>query len=296
MIGASQRRGTRMGAETGTGRTQAATAQQAPAAGLRPPAVSGECGRPARVLVAGIPVDCVDMEQALDTVDRLVATGGPARTILAVNPEKVMQARADPLLRRALANAGLVIPDGTGVVLAVRLLERQRIRRVAGADLMPAICERAARQGYSVFLYGASPEVNERAAAALLADYPNLRIVGREHGFVRADDMPALIDRINAAAPDILFVALGSPRQEQWMEEHLPRLKVKVCQGVGGTFDVLSGRVKRAPLVFRRASLEWFYRLCADPRRIRRQMALPRFVYWLALERMRQSASAQGPG
>lgn len=284
-----------MGAETGTGRTQATPAQQAPAPGLRT-GTTWESGRPPRVLVAGIPVDCVDMEQALDTVDRLVASGGPARAILAVNPEKVMQARANPLLRRALANAGLVIPDGTGVVLAVRLLERQRIRRVAGADLMPAICERAARQGYSVFLYGASPEVNERAAAALLAHYPRLRIAGREHGYVAPEEMPALIDRINAAAPDILFVALGSPRQEQWMEEHLPRLRVKVCQGVGGTFDVLAGRVKRAPLLFRRASLEWFYRLCTDPRRIRRQMALPRFVYWLALERMRQSASAQRPG
>lgn len=240
---------------------------------------------PRRVDVLGVPVDCVDMDQALAVVDAMVAGERPA-SILAVNPEKVMKAREDPELLRFLWTADLLIPDGIGVVVAVRMLEKERIERVPGAELMPAICARAAQRGYTVFLFGAAEAVNARAAEVLRQSYPGLNIVGRHDGYVSEVDMPRVIEQINACAPDILFVALGSPTQELWLKNYLPRLRVKACQGVGGTFDIISGRVKRAPLFFRRNNLEWLYRLLTEPHRAIRQAALPGFIYRLARRKL----------
>jgi N-acetylglucosaminyldiphosphoundecaprenol N-acetyl-beta-D-mannosaminyltransferase len=241
---------------------------------------------PERVEVLGAPVDCVDMEGALDAVDALVA-GSQGRAVLAVNPEKVIKAQSDPVLRRFLWSAGLLIPDGIGVVFAVRLLKRRQIERVPGAELMPAICARAAQRGYSIFLFGASQEVVGKTAVILAAQYPGLVVAGYHHGYVDEPDMPAVIDAINSSGANVLFVGLGSPRQELWMERYLPALhNVRACQGVGGTFDVISGRVRRAPALLRRANLEWFYRLVTQPRRAIRQIVLPRFTYQVFREKM----------
>ncbi|MCL4779463.1 MAG: WecB/TagA/CpsF family glycosyltransferase [Gammaproteobacteria bacterium] len=233
---------------------------------------------PRRVTVLGVPVDCVDMDRALSAVDDMVA-GDQPRTILAVNPEKVMKAQNDPVLSRALNDAGLLIPDGIGVVYAVRTLWGERIARVPGSELMPAICARAAERGYKVFLFGASREVNDQAVVKLRAQYPGIQIVGHHDGYVDEAGMPRLIEAIDMSGAQILFVALGSPKQELWMEKYLPRLHhVRVCQGVGGTFDVIAGRVRRAPALFRNANLEWFYRLITEPRRALRQVVLPQFT------------------
>ena len=233
---------------------------------------------PRRVSVLGVPVDCVDMGRALAAVDDMVS-GGLPRTVLAVNPEKVMKAQHDPVLSRALNDAGLLIPDGIGVVYAVRMLWGERISRVPGSELMPAICGLAATRGYKVFLFGASRAVNEHAVAALQQEYSGIPIVGYRDGYVDDLQMPQLIDEINLSGAQILFVALGSPKQELWMEKYLPQLHhVRVCQGVGGTFDVIAGRVRRAPAFFRHANLEWLYRLITDPKRAIRQVALPRFT------------------
>jgi N-acetylglucosaminyldiphosphoundecaprenol N-acetyl-beta-D-mannosaminyltransferase len=218
------------------------------------------------------------MDRALSAVDDMVA-GDQPRTILAVNPEKVMKAQNDPVLSRALNDAGLLIPDGIGVVYAVRTLWGERIARVPGSELMPAICARAAERGYKVFLFGASREVNDQAVVKLRAQYPGIQIVGHHDGYVDEAGMPRLIEAIDMSGAQILFVALGSPKQELWMEKYLPRLHhVRVCQGVGGTFDVIAGRVRRAPALFRNANLEWFYRLITEPRRALRQVVLPQFT------------------
>lgn len=241
---------------------------------------------PERVEVLGAPVDCVDMDGALDAVDALIA-GSQGRAVLAVNPEKVIKAQSDPVLRSFMWRAGLLIPDGIGVVFAVRLLKRRQIERVPGSELMPAICARAAQQGYKVFLFGASEYVIEQAVVMLAAQYPGLVIAGFHHGYVEESGMSRVIDAINLSGANILFVGLGSPRQELWMEKYLPELRhVRVCQGVGGTFDVISGRVRRAPALFRRANLEWFYRLITQPRRAIRQIVLPRFTYQVFREKM----------
>ena len=230
-----------------------------------------------RIEVLRVPVDAVNMQEALEAVETMLG-GDRAEMVIAVNPEKIIKAQADPALLARLRNAGLLIPDGIGVVVAARILGLARMERVPGSELMPAICERAALKGYKVFLFGASPETNMRAVEVLHERYPGIQIVGHQDGYVKEQDMPELIERINASQAEILFIALGSPKQELWMEKYLPQLKVKVCQGVGGTFDVIAGHVKRAPLVFRKMHLEWLYRLAAQPNRLLRQTALPKFV------------------
>ena len=222
---------------------------------------------PTRVDILNIPVDCVTMDQAVAWADSRMTLSEP-KTVIAVNPEKIMKAQSDPTLRQFLRSAGLLIPDGIGVVIATKLLGLGYAERVPGSELMPRLCGLAAEKGYSIFLFGASPEVNERAAHKLRQEFPGLTIAGTQHGYVDDADMPAVIDHINAVAPHFLFIALGSPKQELWMSTYLPRLRVKVCQGVGGTFDVLAGRVKRAPWIFRCIHLEWFYRLLSQPSRL----------------------------
>jgi N-acetylglucosaminyldiphosphoundecaprenol N-acetyl-beta-D-mannosaminyltransferase len=208
-----------------------------------------------------------------------VRHGSAAKAVIAVNPEKVMKALQEPEVLGQLRSAGLLLPDGIGVVKAVRLMGYRFCERVPGADLMLTLCELAAARKYRVFLFGAKPSVIEQACATLMRQYPSIRVVGAQHGYLKDDEMPMLIEHINRSAADLLFVALGSPRQERWMSTYLPQLKVKVCQGVGGTFDVLAGAVKRAPLAWRTVHLEWLYRLLAEPSRWRRQSALPVFAY-----------------
>ncbi len=241
--------------------------------------------KPKRVELLGAPVDCVSMEQAVEWIEELLATN-KANSVIAVNPEKVMKAGREPALLQQLQAASLLIPDGIGVVFGVRLLGLGKIERVPGAELMPRLCERAAQKGYKVFLFGGSPSVNELAAAKLRALYEGINVVGSRHGYIRDDEMPTLIAELNARSPDLLFIALGSPRQEMWMTKYLPMLNVKVCQGVGGTFDVIAGRVHRAPLIFRTMHLEWFYRLLAQPSRILRQAALPLFAFHILKKRV----------
>ena len=241
--------------------------------------------KPQRVEILGVPVDCVTMVQAIQWVETTLASDQP-RNVIAVNPEKVIKAGQDPELLVRLQKAGLLIPDGIGVVFAVRLFGLGPIERVPGSELMPKLCELAAQKGYRVFLFGANQEVISQAAQVLRQRYPGLNIVGTQHGYVKEEEMPSVITAINDAQADLLFVALGSPKQELWMTRYLPALKVKVCQGVGGTFDVIAGRVRRAPLAFRLLHLEWFYRLVSQPSRILRQTALPMFAFRILHKRL----------
>ncbi|MBW1750732.1 MAG: WecB/TagA/CpsF family glycosyltransferase [Deltaproteobacteria bacterium] len=234
--------------------------------------------KPKRINILGVPVDCVNMDQAVTAVDAMVAGDSP-QAVIANNPEKVIKAQHDAELLHQLENAGLLIPDGIGIVLAARILGLARMERVPGSELMPAICKLAEDKGYRVFLFGANPEVNQKACEVLLQRYPGLQIVGNRDGYVAESDMLSLVQEINASKAEILFIALGSPKQEMWMEEYLPKLNIRVCQGVGGTFDVIAGHVRRAPRIFLYMHLEWFYRLMANPRRLLRQTALPKFVF-----------------
>jgi N-acetylglucosaminyldiphosphoundecaprenol N-acetyl-beta-D-mannosaminyltransferase len=194
------------------------------------------------------------------------------------NPEKVFAIRANPSLRPFFTTAGMVIPDGIGVVLALRVLYGMRLRRLPGADLMQEICAIAPSKGYRIFVFGSSEQVNREAIEILRMRHPGICIVGGQHGYISASDVDRLTDKLNMLAPDILFVALGSPGQERWIQQNLPRLNVKVVQGIGGTLDTITGRVRRAPRWMQAIGLEWLYRLLKQPSRFYRQLNLVRFA------------------
>lgn len=241
-----------------------------------------------RLKILNVSVDPVDMEQALQRVDSFVREGDRPHAVFAVNPEKNFSVPKDAALYSIFQSADLLIPDGIGVVMAARLLYRARLQRVPGVELMANICRLSADKGYRVFIYGAKEEVSHSAAETLLVRYPALQIVGRANGYVTEEQMPSLINAINSSGAEILFIALGSPRQEKWFATHRDSLQhVRVCQGIGGTLDTLAGTVKRAPAVWCRYNLEWLYRLLAEPSRIGRQKVLPLFAALIVREKFK---------
>jgi N-acetylglucosaminyldiphosphoundecaprenol N-acetyl-beta-D-mannosaminyltransferase len=196
--------------------------------------------------------------------------------IVAINPEKLMKAKDDEELKILLNKADYQIPDGIGVILASRLKGGRIKERVTGIDLMLTLCKEAAKQGKSVFLYGAKPGIADEARGELEKIHPTLNIAGTLNGYEK--DIRVIRDTINQANPDILFVALGSPAQENWILSHMHELSPSIYQGVGGSFDVISGRINRAPIFFQKFGLEWLYRLIKEPWRWKRQLLLPKFL------------------
>ena len=159
------------------------------------------------------------------------------------------------------------------------------IRRIPGIDLMLKICEIAENKNYKVFLLGAKPEIISLAAANIKKKFPGLNIVGLYHGYFNEEDETKVIEKIQDAHPDILFVGLDIPRQEKWIYRNIKRLSAKVVMGVGGSFDVISGKLRRAPKWIRICGLEWFFRFLQEPWRIKRIINLPVFVYRILLIR-----------
>jgi len=245
--------------------------------------------KPVRTDILGIPVDCITMVGAIDYAAYLIEENNKGCYILAINPEKVMVLSKDEVLLKAFSSASLLIPDGIGVVMAMRWLHGLKVNRVPGAELMPRLCKMAAEKGYGIFLYGSQEDVNQGSAEKLCQMYPGLKIAGRANGYLKEEDMPALVRQINASGAKILFVALGSPKQEQWIQKWSDKLNVNIIQGIGGTLDTIVGKVKRAPAIFCNLGLEWFYRLVSNPQRIKRQKVLPVFAWQVIKENVRHS-------
>jgi N-acetylglucosaminyldiphosphoundecaprenol N-acetyl-beta-D-mannosaminyltransferase len=205
---------------------------------------------------------------------------------VAVNPEKIHRAMNDPRLMAALSQADVGLCDGIGVSVAARLLHRQSIRRCTGCDLFFHLIARAAEKGWRVFLLGASPESNERACSVLQGQYAGLQIVGHQDGYFQDSDQ--VVRRINDSQAQMLFVALGSPKQEIWITEHRDAIRAPFCMGVGGTFDVASGMAKRAPKVFQRTGAEYLFQLVTRPgwsTKVRWKRTLARLLFLLAVAR-----------
>ncbi|AXI01180.1 glycosyltransferase [Sporosarcina sp. PTS2304] len=225
--------------------------------------------------ILGVSVNTENYDELIPKVFANIEEGKKS-LVVAINPEKLMKAKEDPELHALLNRAEFQIPDGIGVILASKLNKGNIRSRVTGIDMMDRIVEEAAARGKKIFLYGAKPGVAEAAAAKLQMTHPSIHIAGVQHGYEK--DIQVVLDTINAAQPDILFVAMGSPKQEQWIEQYRDQLHPTLFQGVGGSFDVLAGNIKRAPAAFQKAGAEWFYRLLLEPSRIKRQMNLPKFL------------------
>ncbi len=240
-----------------------------------------------RFPVLDIWTDAVTLEEALEQAVTFVEQGNRPHTILATNPEKNFSVPQNPLLYDCFKNADVLLPDGIGMVLGARFLHGAHLSRVPGCEFMQELCAVSEKRGYRIFIYGGREEVSRKAVDVLRKRLPNIQIVGRCNGYLPPEKMDDLVDQINATRAEILFLALGSPNQEKWFVTYGARLEhVRVCQGIGGTLDVISGNVKRAPKFFCNLGLEWFYRLCAEPGRWRRQLVLPVFVWRLLVAKM----------
>ena len=222
-------------------------------------------------------------EEAVHLIGKRIALREPTLCV-AINPEKIYRAKHDPRLGRVLDSAHIRICDGAGISLAAMMLHGKRLPRCTGIDLFLNLIRHSAQEGWRVFLLGASPEVNNATHSALMERFPGLKIVGRQHGFF--EDSAKVVESINNSGADLLFIGMGSPRQEFWIGEHMPHLKTPFCMGVGGSFDVVSGTVKRAPAPFRKTGTEWLYRLLAQPSRLQRQVALPLFALQIVKKKL----------
>jgi N-acetylglucosaminyldiphosphoundecaprenol N-acetyl-beta-D-mannosaminyltransferase len=222
------------------------------------------------VAILGVPIDNVTMQQALAAIESGIDEGG-FHQIATANVDFLVNSIHDPELKEILSACYLVLPDGMPLVWASHLMRASLQERVSGADLVPRLVEMAALRDYSIFLLG-SCEASSRGANRWISQhYPKVRVVGRycpAYAELEEMDHEDILLQIEAARPDILLVALRSPKQEKWLAMHRHRLHVPVCIGVGGSLDLLSGRAPRAPLWMRDHGLEWLYRACREPARL----------------------------
>jgi N-acetylglucosaminyldiphosphoundecaprenol N-acetyl-beta-D-mannosaminyltransferase len=221
----------------------------------------------------------VDREEALRLLQEFVDSGEPHLVVTADASGHVI-ARDDPeFLRIVNETAALITPDSTGILWAAKKLGMPLRERVSGVDLAEQLCAESARRGYGVYFYGAAPGVAEDAADTMRQRYPGCNIVGTADGFQNSpEQQAALIADIQAKRPAVLLVAMGIPKQEKWITRHLEELRVPVCMGVGGSFDVFSGRVNRAPMWMQKRGLEWLYRLIKNPSKYTKVATLPVFA------------------
>ena len=236
------------------------------------------------VRIAGVDVHCVDFAATLAQIEAWLAIPRPqqdvgdCRQICTVNPEFIVDAQRQPAFAAALARADLRVPDGAGVLWAARRRGVRLTERVTGSDGIYRISARAAQAGWRVYFLGAGPGIAEATAQRLRDRYPGLCVVGVYSGSPAAVDWPEILARLNAARPDILFVAFGHPKQDLWIDAHRGELPVGIAMGVGGAFDFVAGVSKRAPVWAQRMQIEWLVRLAREPWRWRRMLKLPVFV------------------
>ncbi|HLG14399.1 MAG TPA: WecB/TagA/CpsF family glycosyltransferase [Blastocatellia bacterium] len=242
--------------------------------------------RESRVTIAGVAVDNLGFDETLERIDALAGEGGP-HYMAVVNAAKIVGANRDEELLRVLHGADLVTADGMSVVWASRLLGRPLKERVTGIDLFEKLVGHAAARGLSVFFFGAREDSVRGVAELFGSRHSNLKIAGMRDGYFAESESERIAGEINRSGADLLFVALGSPAQEKWIAANIERSGVRFALGVGGSFDHLSGRARRAPRWMQRAGLEWLYRLLSEPRRLwRRYMVGNTLFIWLVVTQL----------
>lgn len=244
-----------------------------------------------RVELLGCPIDALDMDATVERCRRLIDEGPPSHQI-SVNAAKMVALRTDERLRSIVRASPLVNADGQSVVWASRVLRSPLPGRVAGIDLMERLLELAEASGYRVFFLGARPEIVAEAVERLRHRHPRLQVAGYRDGYFTDGENRAVVEEIRSARPQILFVAMSSPRKEYWLADNADELGVPFVMGVGGALDVVAGVTQRAPLWAQRLGLEWLVRLVQEPRRLfgRYARTNSRFLWLVARELIR------GPG
>lgn len=237
------------------------------------------------IKIFGVRIDNVTLDDATKAVEKFLTEESP-HTIYTPNTEIVMACKEDENIKNIINSGDLIIPDGIGLIHGAKIKKKPLKERVTGFDLSMKILKIANEKGYSLFLLGGKDGIAKEASENIIKEYPNIKLAGFHHGYFKGshigfkghEEELNIIDDINKAKPDIIFVGLGFPKQEIWINANKDRLNCKVIIGNGGTMDILSGNTKRAPEVFQKLGLEWFYRLIKEPSRIKRQMVLPKFM------------------
>ncbi len=237
-----------------------------------------------KIDVMGLKFDSMTMDETLSRAEALLR-GDKAAYVVTPNAEIAYEALHDGQLREMLNGADLMLPDGAGVVLASKLLRTPVKQKVAGVDFAAGLLGVLERNGQSLYLLGGKPGIGELAAQKMLEAHPQLRIAGIADGYFR--DEASVIEKINASGADALFVCLGAPKQERFMVQHRQELHVHLMAGLGGSLDAFAGTVQRAPAWMIRLNLEWLYRLIREPKRFRRMLRLPKYLWAVMLKRIR---------
>lgn len=237
----------------------------------------------------GVPIDRINCHQALERIESFIRT---KETHFIITPDTlaILRARKDKEYLEITKKADLVTPDGAGILWATAFLEEPLSERITGIDMIKHICQLAVEKEYKLYLLGAKTEVIEKTVHNLKKQYPGINIVGYHHGYFNNSNLGTngekgesdIINEIVMQKPDFLLVGMGVPKQERWIFQNKNRLGVSVCIGVGGSFDVLSGKIPRAPLWMQNHGMEWFFRLIKEPKRVKRTIYLPYFI-WLVL-------------
>lgn len=238
-----------------------------------------------RIDVLGVGFDDLTMQEAVERGMALLRSDG-AHYVVTPNPEIVEVCRENPEAMRAVNGADLVLPDGIGVIKGAAMLGTPLKEKTPGIEFAAHLMERMAGEGLSLYLLGAKPGVAELAAERLAAQYPGLKLAGTHDGYFKEDG--PVVEAIRESGADCVFVCLGAPKQELWMAKNGPATGARLLCGLGGSLDVFAGTVERAPKFWSDHGLEWFYRLCKEPRRIGRMMKLPLFLVHVRQEKKRK--------
>lgn len=226
-----------------------------------------------RSKIMDVPVDAVSMDEALTMIKNKIDQKSKLH-VVTINAEMIMLTKTDLEFFEILKNAGLLIPDGSGVVWALRK-NNIKVKKLPGIELAENCIGNI---NSKIYMLGGSPEVIKKAYDNLNHKYPNNNIVGFSDGYFKTENEDEIINKINATNADILLIGLGVPRQEKWITKNMSKINASVLIGVGGSFDVFSGKIKRAPILMQKFHLEWLYRLYKEPWRWKRMLVLPKFV------------------
>lgn len=246
--------------------------------------VFSQLNLPKRVEIMGAPVDPWTMEQTVEATDALVTRHMFAH-LIGVNADKLLQMKDDPEMDACVRRCEVVSADGASMVMAANKLGVSLPCRVAGVDLMQELCKMASERGRSVYLLGAKAEVVEKTAQELRKAYPGLNIVGFRDGYFKDDEFDAVVEAVEAVGPDIVFVGITSPKKERLIERFRALGATGAFVGVGGSFDVISGNIPRAPMWMQRANLEWLFRMSQEPGRLVKRYVVGNTRFWLLLQK-----------
>ncbi|MEA2636490.1 MAG: N-acetylglucosaminyldiphosphoundecaprenol N-acetyl-beta-D-mannosaminyltransferase [Chloroflexota bacterium] len=247
-----------------------------------------------RFTLLGVPVDALSEAEAVDWVAHAIADGRP-RLVISVNPERIMHAGRDPAFAAVLRSADLALADGAGVLWAARRLGHPLPGRVAGVDFVKALAARGAADGWRFFFLGGGPGVAEAAGGVLRETYPGFILAGAQPGSPDPGSDAATTQAVRSSQAQVLLLAYGAAAEEAWLARNLERSGAIIGLGVGGAFDFISGRARRAPRWMREHGLEWLHRLASQPWRWRRMLALPRFVVRVVAEGRRDVPDEGSP-